>query len=90
MTNIYGNDAVYISVMLDANNGTPSGDSVSGWANRLGMNHPVLADSNSETGPFVTQGFPTYPVINPDMVIINVDLYPFNPNTLGQYIANGN
>ena len=32
----------------------------------------------------------TYPVINPDMIIINVDLYPFNPNTLGQYIANGN
>ena len=40
--------------------------------------------------PFITQGYPTYPVINPDMVIINVDLYPFNPNALGQYIANGN
>ena len=85
----YPEDAVYISVMLDSNNGTPSEASVQGWAERYGINHPVLADAAGDTSPFVTQGYPTYPVINPDMIIINVDLYPFNPDTLGQYIADG-
>ena len=75
--------------MQDSNSGTPSVDSVSGWAERHGIRHPVLADSAGDTSPFVTQGYPTYPVINPDMVVINVDLYPFNPGTLGQYISDG-
>ena len=86
----YPDDAVYISVMLDANSGTPSENSVRNWAERYGIVHPVLADSTGATAPFITEGYPTYPVINPDMIIINVDLWPFNPNTLGQYIANGN
>ena len=90
MTNNFAGDAVYISVMLDSNSGTPSAGSVGGWADRYGINHPVLADAGGDTMPFITQGYPTYPVINPDMIIINADLYPFNPNTLGQYISNGN
>ena len=85
----YPDDAVYISVMLDANSGTPTVDAVRNWAERYDLIHPVLADSAGDTDPFVTEGYPTYPVINPDMIIINVDLYPFNPNTLGQYIADG-
>ena len=87
--NTYPDDAVYISVMLDSNSGPPSEASVRGWAESYGINHPVLADAAGDAEPFVTQGYPTYPVINPDMIIINVDLYPFNPDTLGQYIADG-
>ena len=90
MTSTYGTDAVYLSVMLDSNSGPPSESSVGGWANQYGTNHPVLADSSGDTAPFVTQGYPTYPVINPDMIIINEDLWPFSTSTLGQYIANGN
>lgn len=76
--------------MLDSNSGPADQTSAQRWADRYDIVHPVLADSNGVTGAFVTQGYPTYPVINPDMTIINEDLWPFNASTLGQYIANGN
>lgn len=75
--------------MLDANDGSPSQAAAIRWAERYGIEHPVLADAQGVTNPFVTQGYPTYPVINPEMTIINVDLYPFNPSTMAQYIADG-
>lgn len=75
--------------MLDANDGTPSTASSERWALQFGIAHPVLADAAGETSPFVTEGYPTYPVLNRDMVIIDTDLYPFNQGTLGQYISDG-
>ena len=78
----YGENAVYISVMVDGN-GPLNQDRVASWATSYGIEHPVLADPNAETGPYVTLGYPTYVIINKDMTIYNADMWPFNANEVG-------
>ena len=48
------------------------------WANSYGVIHPVLADSSQETSGYVTTGFPTYVLIDRDLVIQNADMWPWN------------
>ena len=81
----YGENAVYISVMADANT-APSQSVVANWASSYNIVHPVLADPNGETMPYVTLGYPTYVVIKQDMTIYNADLWPFNAAEIGGLI----
>ena len=55
-----------------------SGADAARWADRFGLTHPVVADSDATAGEFadIGGGFPTYPLLGPDMTIIYQDVYP--------------
>ena len=59
-------DLVYVSVMLDS--GSDMSSLVSQWASEYTLEHPVLADNDSLTSPFVVSGYPTYVLIDKEMV----------------------
>jgi peroxiredoxin len=48
------------------------------WADAYGLTHPVLADTAGNANTFATigGGFPTYPLIGPDMTVMYADVYP--------------
>ncbi len=48
------------------------------WADRFGLTHPVVADAENHADEFqvIGGGFPTYPLIGPDMTIVSQDVFP--------------
>ncbi len=66
----------------DVNGQPPETDDLVAWADYNGLTHPILADPDMVTGPYVVTGYPTYVVIDREMRILNADLWPFDP----QYI----
>lgn len=48
------------------------------WADRFGLTHPVVADAENNADEFqvIGGGFPTYPLIGPDMTIVSQDVFP--------------
>lgn len=81
-TNTYGADAVYLSVMLESNEGVPTQSDVADWAETYSLNHPVLADETSSLAPMVPTGLPTFVVLDRTMTIVYEDLYPFNDESV--------
>ena len=77
----YGDDAVFLGVMGDAN-GVPTQVDVADWTDQYGSEYPMLADINQEAINFVTEGFPTYAVLDRNMIVIYEDLFPFTPETV--------
>jgi hypothetical protein len=73
--------AVILGVMLG---GTSA--SVGSWVDRYGIDYPMVADTMESLSAGLNGGYPTYPVIGPDMTIQNIDLFPFNCNGLGGYL----
>jgi hypothetical protein len=73
---------VLISVMADANSGTPGLSEIQGWTDSLGLTHPVLADEGGDTVSYVTTGFPTFVVIDREMTIVNADMWPWSNSTV--------
>ena len=67
----YPDDALHLRCR--PNSGTPSVDLVSGWPNGTASVIPIIL---LVTPRHFDAGYLTYPVINPDMVVINVDLVP--------------
>jgi hypothetical protein len=63
-------------VLVDGS-GTPNEQQVSSWANRYNLVHPVVADGSRALYNYVN-GFPTYIVIDREMVVDDADMYPFN------------
>lgn len=82
----YGDDAVFLGVMGDAN-GVPTQGDVADWADQYGSEYPMLADINQEAIDFVTEGFPTYAVLDRDMIVIYEDLFPFAPETVATHFG---
>ena len=82
-------DLVFASVMLDS--GTDMSSLVAQWATEYGLHHPVLADNAGVTSPFVTAGYPTYVLLDKDLVVRSLDLwgqggeYPFAASVLEEY-----
>ena len=73
--------------MHSANNDPPDVSDVEGWADRYTINHPVLADANGDSYRHISGGYPSYVLIDQDMIIHNADLYPFNSDTAASLIA---
>jgi len=70
---------VLLSVMTDANSNPPGSSQINSWTSSLGLTHPVLADDGSGgVIQYVTTGFPTYVVIDREMVIQNNDMWPWS------------
>jgi hypothetical protein len=74
--------AIILSVMLDG--ATPS--DIDAWVGRYGSTNPMVADPTSSLAAGLNGGYPTYPVIGPDMVIQNIDLFPFSCAGLEGYL----
>jgi thiol-disulfide isomerase/thioredoxin len=57
--------------------GAPTSADAMDWADSYGLTHPVLADADNTYNYFATLGggYPTYPVVGPDMRVVLVDLY---------------
>ena len=64
--------------MNSANSEPPVESTVASWADSFSIVHPVLADTDREVSGFVTTGFPTYVVIDRELVIQNADMWPWN------------
>ena len=77
-TNTYGEDAVYLSVMLESNEGAATQPDAADWAETYSLNHPVLADESGSLWSMVPEGVPTFVVIDRSMTIVYEDLFPFN------------
>ena len=62
----------------DGNGNPPSVETAQQWAQTHGLSHPVLADSEASQGQYavIGGGYPTFPVIGPDMTILTNDLFP--------------
>jgi peroxiredoxin len=70
---------VYLALMQQDINSTPASvESAVRWADTYGLTHPILVDDTYSQGQYATigGGFPTFPVIGPDMVLLSNDLYP--------------
>ncbi len=72
-----------MSVMMEASTGSPQVNQIANWAEIFHLDHPVLADTSQSQSRYVI-GYPTYIVIDREMVIVNDDMYPFDEN----YIRN--
>ncbi len=81
---------VIVAMMQQKDDGNPptSADDAARWADRFGLTHPVVADSEELAGEFadIGGGFPTYPLIGPDMTIISQDVYPPSMDLLTQIL----
>lgn len=63
--------------MVDANAGAPQVSHVANWADSFRLEHPVLADTSRSQSRYASS-YPTYVVIDREMVIRNNDMYPFD------------
>lgn len=76
---------VFIALMQEQTDGSaPTNEAAARWADTHQLTHPVLADAEKAADPFanIGGGYPTYPVIGPDMTIIKSDLFPPNESDL--------
>ena len=74
--------------MHSANADPPDVSDVEGWSETYEVyNHPVLADANNDSYRHISGGYPSYVLIDQDMVIHNADMYPFNENTAASLIS---
>lgn len=64
--------------MTEGNNGAPTAAEPMSWANTYGITHPVLRDTTGSQTPYVVLGYPTYVVIDRNMVIQNADMWPWS------------
>jgi thiol-disulfide isomerase/thioredoxin len=70
---------IYLAVTQeDANGGNPTSETAADWGATFGLTHPILADANQSQGEYavIGGGFPTFPVLGPDMTILTNDLFP--------------
>lgn len=71
----------YLAVMLeDENSRKPSVEACARWAEELSLTHAVVADEEQANYDYIVSGFPTFVVIDRDMVIVEDDLWPFDPS----------
>jgi len=87
---VQSRDVVIIAMMQQVQSGDPpqSSEDAARWADAYGLTHAVVADSEEIAGEFATigGGFPTYPLIGPDMTIISQDVYPPSIDLLTQIL----
>ena len=71
---------VVIGAMQDGRPGHPSVDDLNDWAFSFNLQHPVLADVDGEIDDYAVAGggYPTYVIIDREMVIVNSNLWPFD------------
>ncbi len=74
-------EVIVIGVMQeDSGSAPPENDDINQWVDDYSLEHPVLADPTASQSPHLSGGFPTYVVIDREMVIIQEDLWPFDPD----------
>lgn len=76
--------------MADDNSGQriPSTETLMGWADRYGLEHPVTSDtSGRDANSYVITGYPTYVLIDREMTIANPDMWPFSDSAVEQLLA---
>jgi peroxiredoxin len=70
---------VYLAVTLeDVNGNPPTVETAQQWAETHGLTHPIVADPDMSQEQYVSigGGYPSFPVIGPDMTILTNDLFP--------------
>ena len=80
---------VYIAIMLDDNSGNPvpPTETLAGWADQHGLEHPVVSEASGFAMQLAPIGYPTYVVIDRDMSIITPDLYPLDASYISSVVA---
>jgi hypothetical protein len=74
--------------MHSANSDPPDVSDVERWSNQYSVdNHPVLADANGDSYRLINDGYPSYVLIDQNMIIHNSDLYPFNASSIASLIS---
>ena len=71
-------DVVLVALMQEnSSSQAPDQADLQQWADTYDLTHPVLADPDKIYDPFASigGGYPTYPVIGPDMTVVLADLY---------------
>lgn len=81
-------DLVVLALMQqDAVGQPPTSADAEAWADTFGLTHPVLADPTSSQEDYVTEGFPTYVVLNREMTIVESNLWPFDTDYVQDLLA---
>ncbi len=71
---------VIIGAMTEDQSGAPADiDDAIAWCDQFAITHPMLADPEGTQMGYYVSGFPTYIIIDRDMVVANADLWPFDP-----------
>ena len=68
--------------MLDGGNAS----AIDAWVAAYVTGYPMVADPTDSLAGGLNGGYPTYPVIGPDMTIQNIDLFPFSCSVLSGYL----
>ena len=75
-----GGEVIVIGIMQeDTGGGAPDNADINAWADAYSLEHPVLADPGATQSNHLSGGYPTYVVLDREMVIIQEDLWPFDP-----------
>lgn len=74
-----------IEVMLDPSDEELGWDDCTEWAEEYEVTHPVLADLDGFFDQMLNGGFPTLPVLDPELRVIDPDNYPFSTDRLATY-----
>jgi len=70
---------VIVEVMLENNEGDyPTAEDCGEWADAYGATHPIVADPADTFVDMLNGGYPTLPVLDRDMTIVNPDNFPFD------------
>ncbi|MGC6491557.1 MAG: peroxiredoxin family protein [Myxococcota bacterium] len=81
---------IVIGAMMESDTGTPTVSDAMDWATEHGLTHPVVADNEGVNGNYVTAGYPTYPLLAPDMTVLIEDVWPPDQNVIEQAMADWN
>jgi hypothetical protein len=66
---------------------TPTVDDVAQWADTYNLDHPILADPDRVSYRFSNGGFPTYVLIDQNMIIVSEDLYPVDASSIESLLS---
>jgi len=77
-----GEVVVLALMQQDAVGQPPTVADAQAWADAYDLTHPVLPDPTGSQEDYVTEGFPTYVVIDRHMVIVEDNLWPFDDSVV--------
>lgn len=77
-----------IELMLENTEGDyPTDADCNEWATEYGATHPIVADPADTYVDMLNGGYPTLPVLDREMKIVNADNFPFDPGFLADLAA---
>ena len=80
-------DVVILEVMLQATDGPATVEAANQWVDEYGVTHPLLIDADESLASMLQGGFPTLPMLDRELRVVEVDNFPFDGQVLEDLAA---